>query len=481
MKTQPMAHQVDGCAMLEQNPLFFALAAEMGTGKTWMLLRDAEKQYLEGRITGLFVVAPKGVHTNWIRREIPTHMSVDWRGAVWRSSPGVTLRKQYDQLMLPTNYLAIFAMNIDALNTKMGYAYALKFLQAHKCMMVIDESHRIKSVHAKRTIKAIDLGKYARSRRIASGTMVTQGPQDLFSQFAYLKEGCLGTTSYRAFVTEFAEVLPPDNPIVVAAMRGQSRVPLIIRTDHMGRPMYKNMDKLHRKIAPMMYRIRKDQCLDLPEKIYQTRDYELAPNHRYTYDRIKEELRHEFPDGAIDTYTALTIINKLRQVAAGFIMHDGEVVDIQDGGARLAALNEALDDTNGSMIIWATYNAEIDQIVNLLKERGEAYVEYRGSTSPADREEAIDKFQRGEVDFFVSNPAAGGVGITLTTAETVVYYGNTPSLEHRIQSEDRAHRIGLRHPVLYIDLVAANTIDERLAASLQRKEFVAKEIIDGSF
>lgn len=480
MKTQAMNHQLDACGLLEQNPLFYALAAEQGTGKTWMLLADAERQYNEGHITGLLIIAPKGVHTNWIRREIPTHLSVEWRGAVWRSSPGARLKKQYDELMINTNKLTVFAMNIDAINTKMGYSYALKFLTSHRCMMVIDESQRIKNINAKRTAKAIDLGYYAHSRRIASGTMVTQGPQDLFSQFTFLRKGCLGTTSYRAFVSEYAEILPPDNPLVVAAMRGQSRIPMIIRTDHLGRPMYKNMDRLHRKISPMMYRIRKDQCLDLPEKIYTTRDYELLPAHRAQYDRIKEELRFEY-DGEIDTFTALTIINKLRQVAAGFIMREGDVIAIQDGCARLEALEDILDDTEGQMIIWATYNAEIDQITAMLRRRGESYVEYRGSTTAKERDAAIDSFQSGEATFFVSNPAAGGVGITLTAAETVVYYGNSPSLEHRLQSEDRAHRIGLRHNVVYIDLVAANTVDERIAASLQRKEFVAKQIVDGAF
>lgn len=483
MKTVPMGHQLTARQLLRSNPYYYALACEQGTGKTWMLLDDIETQFTEGRITGVLILAPKGVHTNWIKREIPTHLSIPFRGVVWKSGPGKLLMQEINNLNTVTPArLAILAMNIDAINTKTGFDVAMAFIEAHKAMLIIDESQRIKSHDAARTKKAIRLGEFATSRRIASGTIVTQGPQDIFSQFSFLEKGLVGTTSYRAFVTEYADVLPPDNPIVKAAMRGNAfRAPLIIRTDFNGMPIYKNTDKLHRIISPYMYRVTKDECLDLPEKIYTTIDFDLAPQHRREYDSLRNNLRIQYSDGDVDTFTALTIITKLRQAAAGYILRDGEPVGFEDGGARVAALNNLLDDLEGQAIIWASFRFEIAEIVANLRARGETVVEYHGGTSTSDRDHAIDSFQNGTSRFFVSNPAAGGVGITLTNAKSAIYFGNSPSLEHRLQSEDRCHRIGLRHNVLYIDLVASGTIDERIAMSLQRKELVAREIIDGAF
>lgn len=481
MKTTPMAHQRTAQDLLDQNRVAFALACEQGTGKSWMLLNDAERKFERGEISGLLVIAPKGVHTNWIKREAPAHLSIPWTGVAWKSGAPKSHMDKIKSLNTVGARLAILTLNVDAINTPKGYAAALAFLKAHKAMMVIDESQRIKNKEAKRTEKAIDLGVHAVSRRIASGTLVTQGPQDLFSQFQFLKRGCLGTSSYRAFVSEYADVLPPEHPLVTAARRGSGRIPMIIRRDHMGRPVYRNMDKLHGILTPLMYRVKKADCLDLPDKVYQTIEFELDPAHKREYDRIKSELRFEFGDDDLDTYTELTIINKLRQVSSGYILRDGERHDFANGQSRLRALEEIIEDNAGPMIIWASYIAEINSIVSMLSDRGLGVASYYGGTSARDREQAIDDFQAGNVQYFVSNPAAGGTGITLTAAQTVVYYSNSPSLEHRLQSEDRCHRIGLKHPVLYIDLVAEGTVDERLAASLQRKEFVARAIVDGAF
>jgi SNF2 family DNA or RNA helicase len=482
MKTVPMQHQVVAEQKLLANPIAFALGAEQGTGKTWMILNDAENQYNAGMITGLLVIAPKGVHINWIKREAPAHLSVTWEGLAWQANKTKQFLNKLDNLLIQANRLAIFTINIDALNTNVGFDTTLKFLKAHRSMMVIDESQRIKNIFAKRTQKALSLAGQSVSKRIASGTIVTQGPQDIFSQFTFLREGCLGTRSFRAFVAEYAVLLPPDSPLVIAAMRGRTgKIPQIIRRDFNGRPMYRNTDKLHHILEPLMFRVRKEDCLDLPQKIYKTIEFELDTQHMQSYRRLQSELRYEFGNDDIDTFTSLTIINKLRQAASGFIMHDGEAHLLEYGESRLSALKEVIEDYDGPIIIWAHYRAEIRLIAELLESMGEKFVLYYGETNNRMRDEAIDKFQNGEVRFFLSNPAAGGTGITLTAAETVVYYGNSPSLEHRIQSEDRCHRIGLDHHVVYIDLVALNTIDEKLSASLQAKEIVAKEIIDGVF
>ena len=479
MKTTPMKHQEEGERLLLAAPEFFALGAEQGTGKTWMLLNDAEHQFNKGLIDGLFVIAPKGVHVNWVRREIPSHLSVPVRARYWLSGAGAKFKRDLEKVFFAEpQELAVFTMNVDAVNTKAGKEMAERFLKRYNCMFVIDESQRIKTPTAKRTKAILELGKMAISRRIASGTLVANSPLDLFSQFEFLQPGILGTRSFRAFTAEYAELLPPDHPLVqTIRQRSRSRGTPQVLAKEGGRPKFRNLNKLHKLIAPHTFRVLKEDCLDLPDKIYTTQFFELSKPQRKVYEFIKSELRYERGDGEIDTFTALTLINKLRQVTSGFIMVDGEATTLREAEPRLSALKEVVADADGQIIIWATFRQEIKQIAAALKDEG--VVTYYGDTSDADRETAIDDFQAGKARIFIGHPAAAGTGLTLTAAKTVIYYSCSYSLEQRLQSEDRAHRIGVKHPVVYVDLAARDTIDEKIAAALQSKKGVASEVLDG--
>lgn len=480
MKTQAMAHQTTGHAKLAMHPEAYALGCEQGTGKTWMILADAEQQYLEGRIRGLLVIAPNGVHTNWVRREIPKHLSVPHEAEAWYSGAGARHMKKLERLFKVEGALPILAMNVDAVNTKKGYECAQRFLRRWRpAMMVVDESQRIKNPSAKRTQRCHALGELAASRRIASGTLVANSPIDLFGQYEFLAPGLLGTTSYRAFVAEYSELLQPGHPLYEHIVAGRRGHPQIIKKDSAGRPIYRNLDKLRSLIAPHTYRVTKEDCLDLPEKIYQTMYFELTPPQRKLYNAVKNDLRFEREDGQIDIFTALTIINKLQQLTSGFILLDGEPTELVEHRPRMAALDEVVADAeDGGIIVWAKFRAELAAIAEHLAKYGPV-VTYHGGTSTKDREVAVEAFQSGEARFFVAHPAAGGTGLTLHAAKTVVYYSCGFSLEERVQSEDRAHRIGTRHPVRYIDLVATDTIDERIATALQAKAGTAATILEG--
>ena len=480
MKTQPMEHQIKGEQLLASAPEYYALGAEQGTGKTRMLLGDAERRFERGEIDALFVIAPKGVHTNWVRREIPKHVSVPTQAVYWLSGGGKKRMAAVERLLRqePGDELLVLTMNVDAVNTAAGFEVAQKFLKRYRVMMIVDESQRIKNPAAGRTKRIHTLGELAVSRRIASGTLVANNPLDLFGQYEFLKPGLLGTTSFRAFTAEFADVLPAHHPLVreiIARTRGRG-APQVIRRDENGTPVFRNLEKLRALIAPHTYRVLKKDCLDLPEKIYQTHYFELTPSQRKLYEEVKADMRYMREDGTIDTFTALTAINKLRQVTSGFILVEGEAAHL-DASARLSALREALEDIEGQVIIWASFREEIAQISAALKDT--PHVQYHGGTSTAEREEAVDAFQRGDARVFIANPAAGGTGLTLTAANTAIYYSNSFSLEERLQSEDRCHRIGTHAPVVYIDLVAQDTIDERIAAALQAKSLVAGQVLDG--
>lgn len=483
MKTDPMDHQLTGRALLAENPELYALAAEQGTGKTWMLLDDIERQLESGNITDALVIAPKGVHSNWIKRELPKHMSADVDAAYFLSNPKAAEKKALERFLKGDGRPGILSMNVDAVNTKKGYALAQEFLSSRRrTMMVVDESGRIRNPDAKRTKKIIELGKASDSRRIASGTMVNGSPLSVFSQFEFLApgQGLLGTKSYRAFVAEFAELLPENHRLMQQIRRKTPFSPQVVARDPKGRPIYKNLDKLRSLMAPYTYRVLKKDCLDLPEKIYQTVDFSLTPVQRKIYEEVATNLRFERDDGDIDKFNALTKLTKLRQVTSGFIMSDMKPVSMTPPGEnpRLKTLLDITEDVDGQFIVWAYYREEIAQIEAAFKDAQIPCVSYHGGIKEQAREDAVDNFQAGRARAFIGQPQAGGIGLTLTAAETAIYYSNDYNYENRVQSEDRCHRIGTTNHVTYIDLVAENTIDEAVAASIVRKGLVAFQILD---
>ena len=347
--------------------------------------------------------------------------------------------------------------------------------------MIVDESQTIKNPAAKRTQRVIALGRQVELRRIASGTLVANSPLDLFSQYDFLGPGLLGTRSYRAFVSEYAELLPSDSPLVrdIMIRTGARGAPQIVAKNRDGTKKFRHLDKLSALMAPHTFRVTKDECLDLPAKIYQTRYFELEPEQRAAYEQVRKARNWFRQDGTIDTFTALTVITKLRQITSGFILVDGHPAELAYAAPRMAILRDIIEECTGSILIWASFQEELRQIAAVLDDMNETYREYHGGTKPAARTKAIDDFQSKAARIFLGNPAAAGTGLTLTAAETVVYFSSSFSLGERVQSEDRCHRIGTTKHVVYIDIVGRDTIDERIADALQSKKFVADQIMEG--
>jgi len=498
MKTTPMKHQAVGTKLLAENPEYYGLGAEQGTGKTWMLLADLERAYEAGEVDALAVLAPKGVHTNWTRREIPAHVELETDSIAWVAGPGVRAKRELRRLLTPDKIrgdLPVLAMNIDAVNTPTGQGYLRNFLRKYRCMFVLDESSRIKNPAARRTKRVLSLATLAASRRIASGTMMPNGPPDLFAQMEFLcPDGkLLGTTSYRAFVAEYAQLLPRNHGQMKHVIEGIARrkrkkmeeipdawLPQLVARDAMGAPLWKNLEKLQAMLKPHVFRVLKKDCLDLPEKIYQTYGFTMPSSQRGVYAVAEEQLRFERDNGELDIFNALTKIMKLRQIVSGFIMLDGEATELPalKDNPRMKLFLELVDDLDGQFIVWATFREELAQIAQALRDLDITCVEYHGGVKTKDRETAVDDFQDGRARAFVGQAQSGGLGLTLTAAETAIYYSNDYNSETRLQSEDRCHRIGTEHNVLYIDIVAEGTIDERIIAALRRKEDVANTVLN---
>jgi SNF2 family DNA or RNA helicase len=243
---------------------------------------------------------------------------------------------------------------------------------------------------------------------------------------------------------------------------------------------YRRLGERAEKLDSFSYRVLKEDCLDLPPKVFTKRVVELTDEQDKIYAQMKQMALALLNDKVMSTVNVMTQLMRLHQVTCGtFKADDGTITPLKNN--RLTALLDCLEEVEGKVIIWATYREDIKKIVETLKKAyGEAStVEYHGGVDTAYRQDHIAQFQdkTSPTRYFVGNPQTGGYGITLTAANTVIYYSNSYDLEKRLQSEDRAHRIGQTGSVTYVDLIAEGTIDENIVKALRSKINIANEIM----
>jgi SNF2 family DNA or RNA helicase len=463
-KTKPYAHQMTA---LEKswNRETFAYFMEMGTGKTKVLIDNLAMLYDKGKVNGALIIAPKGVVGTWYNNELPTHLPnhINNETVLWKAAITKKQQKKLDTLFQPGEDLHILIMNVEAFSTTKGVNFANKFLSSHRSLMAIDESTTIKTPTAKRTKNILKLAEAAIYRRIMTGSPVTKNPLDLFTQCDFLSPWLLDFTSYYAFRNRYAEM----------------------KTLHMhGRQVqvvngFKNLGELSDKLKGFSYRVLKEDCLDLPDKIFIKREIQLTPDQRKLYDQMKKEAIAILKGKQSTTVNTLTQLMRLQQITCGhFTADDGATQPIPNN--RITELMDVLEETEGKAIIWAHYQYDITAIINaVVKKYGPgSIVDYYGLTPQEQRQPNIKRFQDDpECRFIVGTPSTGGYGITLTAANTVIYYSNGYDLEKRLQSEDRAHRIGQKKSVTYVDLMADDTVDEKIVQALRKKINIASEVL----
>jgi len=464
-KTKPYAHQL---VALEKswNKKEYGYFMEMGTGKSKVLVDNMSMLYDKGKIDGALIVAPKGVYTNWLSQEIPTHLvrHIKPKMVLWTATTSKAKDKEYQQLFKPDLDLHILIMNVEAFSTKKGVEFAYKFLRTHKTLMTIDESTTIKNPSAKRTKSILMLGKHAKYRRILTGSPVTKSPLDLYSQCAFLNENLLDHGSYYAFRNRYARMVDRNF--------GGRRVQIVAS--------YQRLDELEDILKAFSYRVQKVDCLDLPKKIFINRTVELTKEQNEAYATMKSAALAQLKGKMATAPHVLTQLMRLHQITCGHLKSDdGQITNFKHN--RIEELIDVIDEMEGKVIIWANYVHDIEQITKELeKEYGEGcVVQYYGKVSSEDRQTAIKEFQdpNSNVKYFIGNTQTGGYGITLTAASNVIYYSNSYDLEKRLQSEDRAHRIGQHKPVTYVDLIAEKTVDEKIIKALRKKINIASTIM----
>ena len=464
-KTKPYDHQLKALDK-SWDKKQYGYFMEMGTGKSKVLVDNMAMLYDKGKINGALIIAPKGVYNNWFTQEIPIHLSshIKPKMVLWTASTSKAKDKEYQSLFETGYDLHILIMNVEALSTDKGRLFAGKFLRAHRALMAIDESTTIKTPTAKRTKAIVALGKEAYYKRILTGSPVTKSPLDLFSQCNFLHEDLLECGSYYSFKNRYA-VMKTHN-------FGGRRVQLV--------HSYQRLDELADILKGFSYRVLKEDCLDLPDKVYIKREVELSKEQKDAYSTMKSAALALLKGKVATAPHVLTQMMRLHQITCGHLKNDdGTTTDLKNG--RIDELIDLLDEVEGKVIIWANYVHDIEGLVKAIsKEYGdETVVQYYGATSSDDRAKAIKSFQdpKSKVKYFIGNPQTAGYGITLTEAGTVVYFSNGYDLEKRLQSEDRAHRIGQKKSVTYVDFIAPKTVDEKIVKALRNKIDIASQVM----
>jgi SNF2 family DNA or RNA helicase len=456
---KPWAHQEEALKRLRTQRAF-ALLMAMRTGKTKVILDDFGRLESAGACQDLLVVAPAGVYTTWLQA-IVDHVSPSLQKRL-----AVYCWKAEDAHDKPHNFLRnaegrprVLLINIEALSTVVrAQTLAHKFLAQRASMMVVDESTSIKGPSAARAKFCCNvLGPTAQYRRILSGLAYPQSPLDAFMQFNFLDPAIIGFRNFSSFQRRYA--------ITELKKFNTSPVPVEVVTG------YQNLDELAEKLAPFSYKIKLEDCYDLPPKMYSMREVELTPEQRKAYSEMKRYATTMIEeDQHITSTVVLTQLLRMHQILMGHCEDaEGNPVTIPEN--RTKALLELLAEYEGKGIIWVSYGKDIHNVGAVLAE------EY-GIHSVArfwgmNRKIRNDEEQRFLTDprcrWMVATPQAGGRGRTWTNASLVVYFSNTYNLEYRLQSEERAQGVGKSQSVLYVDLIAKGTVDEKIIGALRNK------------
>lgn len=468
-KTKPLPHQRE-YLQKHANKEAWGLFWSPGVGKTKPLIDNLSYLYQAGRIDAVLVVAPNGVHRNWVSDEIPAHMpdevQRDMRHLVWKSVSFKSARFQREMKeILRHQGLSVVVVAYESTITEGFKKFAKKLFAQRRVFMVLDESHRIKNPKSKVKTTLTAFGKYAHYRRIATGTPLEQ-PFDLYSQVRFLDPNFW---KVRGFPT-LEDFKHHFGVFVDQRFGGRSFEKCV---------SYKNLPELSQWVKEITHRLTKEDAgLNLPPKMYTKRYHSLTPEQLRVYNELRDQYSVELQSGdLLEAESAMTRMLRLQQICCNFVSCEAEQptqrIDPKKNTRMDLCVDEILDSLPHQAIVFSRFIADIDELCRRL---GDKCVRYDGQVKDNERARAKLAFQRGDKQFFIASNA-GAEGQTLVGSKTMVFYSNDFQIIKRLQKEDRQHRIGQTDSVLYIDIVAENTVDEYIVETLVRKHDIVTQVL----
>jgi SNF2 family DNA or RNA helicase len=452
VKVKPFRHQILGYNIGITLPNV-ALLMEMGTGKSLTALAIAGRRYLDGQIKKLLIVCPTSIMFVW-HDEFEKFANFPYSLLVLDGP----VQKRIERLQEFKGE----GLQVAVINYESVWRMEDELRRWEPDMIISDESQRIKTPSAQQSKAMHRLGKIAKYRMILTGTPVTQGPLDFFSQYKFLDPTIFGNSFY-AFRARYAVMGGYENRQVVR---------------------YQNLPELIEKAHSIAFRVTKAEALDLPEQIDQIRYCELEPKATRIYEQMRRECIAELENEKV--VTAANVLSKLlrlQQITGGFL-GDGEGGVQKVSNAKLDVLREILEDIvidNGKkVVIFARFRPEIAAIEKLLTDMALHYGTITGDTPMKERGEKVHAFQTGaSINVFVAQLQTAGLGITLSAADTAVFYSLDFSFANYDQARARLHRIGQKNNVTNIHIIAKGTVDEKVMKALAKKKNLADLVVDG--
>ncbi len=531
-KTKPYEHQLTAYNKA-YGQKFFALFMEMGTGKTKVSIDLASNYFNDMEIDAVLVVAPNSVHRQWAEEEIPKHCPVPYETLTWSASKSKTkkFQKAKDSFM-KSDKLKFFCVNIETFSCKNYLPMVREYLKSNRCLMIIDESTTIKNPDAKRTETILAMSELPVKKLILTGTPVTNSPFDLWGQFNFLdygffncdyfmfqhrygmmirekRENYLGEdytcirnmrmweiAKYRGIVEKVRRDHYEDKNgenLLVKALDFDDAVEKVHLTSGVSektlryiclhediRHPYKGLEKIKSKIDPYTYTVKKEDCLDLPEKIFQPIYVEMSPEQRRIYKSAKKYMMATYNNDDLTVKNKLSLMLRLQQITGGFFPHDPELGEKQEPKligkktSKFARIEQDLQevDCEAKIIIWCKFTSEIRY---LRRELNKLYPEdrtetYYGANTTTQKAEVKKDFMDGKIRFLIANKQSAGIGLNLQRSTLHYNYSQDFSLERELQAQDRSHRIGQTKHVVYKDTVVRDSIDELIHKALKSKK-----------
>lgn len=446
---------VNGCS----NYGFHFLALEMSMGKSKISLNTAEILAYYGALTRILVIRPAGIKGTW-KEEIEKHSFLPVP-LIWEPSKAKTKKFQREVEEIFKKPISVVVVNLEAFQTKNKvFSEFLKKYCNESSMVILDESSKIKNMTANRTGNLLDHTKDFTFKLALTGTAIEESPLDIFSQMEFLQPNFW----YRDKKPKTAWYLFRNKYAIFKEIRLQEgrTIKTVVGT--------RKTEEIAKKIAPYMTKQKKDDWLDLPEKIFQTIHVDMCKDQEKAYNDFKENLILEYGDEILTAQQATVVLTRLRQLAGGFYPVTGDAIGKLSG---IKALVEDVYEYPGKVVIFASFVPEIVGLEQALKKEfgDDQVVTYYGGTK--DKEQSLKDFKE-HAQFMVLNPQSGAYGINLQFASLMYWYSRPFSYAQNAQGEDRIHRPGQKNTCIYKDIVHSGTVQESkvLKAILDKKNMV---------
>ena len=453
---------IDNCVEGFLNKGFHGLLLEMSMGKTMTAISAARIMQKYNKLDRLLIICPKAIQSVWLD-EIPLHSNFEGEPVIWENKKTIKQQRSIQSLFVGGG-LSVLIVRLELFQKKNEVLRL--FLEGYfqkNTMIILDESSKIKNVTTQRTPRLIEYTQGAKYKTILTGTPWTESPLDIFSQMEFMQTGF--------WYTYNGAWLPKILKKHWFIFRNRYAVMKEIRTGE-GRA-FKTMvgtrrtEEIAKKIQPYVTQQKKEDWLDLPEKIYQTLHVALSPTEEKAYKTMKDKMILEYGDTVLTVQSTVTLLTRLRQLSGGFYPETGEAIDKVPSG--IAMLMEDVSEYRGKVVIAASYVAEIQGIEKaLIKEYGEENVcTYYGGTK--NRENELVRFKES-AQFLILNPQSGAFGLNLQFASLMYLYSRPYSYEQNAQLLDRIHRPGQRNNCIYKDIVHSGTVQEKVIKAFEMKK-----------